>query len=649
MKYDRNYTASFVAGLAAFSATVGNHAVAEEATRDEIVITASRVPLKTYQVGNAFTVIAGEDLENRQIRVLSDALRSVPSLALSSSGSVGGLTQIRIRGSEANQVLVVLDGIEVNDPSFGSEFDFSSLLAHEVERIEVLRGPQSALWGSDALAGVINIVTKEGKKGVQLQAFGEGGSFATGQTGAALRGGGEKYDFALSSSFLRTDGINTSVSGSEKDGYKNITGAAKANIQLFDNLKAGFTGRFTTGRSEFDDAAFGPPTDADLETKRREAYGRLFATLSLIEDAWQNTFSATILDTKADNFLGGVQAPEGTTGQRIKYELLSTLAFQTTVGHTLDHKANFLLERETEKFTQSGTPFTFFGSLFDPNQEQENTANSIAGEYHIGFEDSFYITGAVRFDKNDLFDNQTTYRATASYRLPIIDARLHGSYGTGAKDPTFIDLFGFFPTQFAGNPDLQTETSQGWDIGLERDFFNGRARVDLTYFKANLENEITSIFPLVGLPTVDNDTETSRRQGIEVSIFAEPMENWTLRFSYSHLDATEGGEQEIRRPRTLLSAQSDLAFANGRGNFTVSLDYNGDQRDDDFTFFPATRVVLDSFALLDIAASYDVTDQVTLFGRVENALDSDYQEVFGFETRGVGVFGGIKVNLDWQS
>lgn len=629
-------------------ATFASNAIATEQKRDEIIVTASRTPLDADKVGSAFTIITGAELEKRQIRIVSDALRSVPSLAVSRSGSVGGLSQVRIRGAEANQLLVVLDGIELNDPSFGSEFDFSSLLAHEVERIEVLRGPQSALWGSDALAGVINIVTKDGKDGVQLQTFGEGGSFATGQVGGALRGAGERFNFALSSSFLRTDGIDTSETGSEKDGYRTATGAAKGSVQLTDFLEFGLVGRYTSGRAEFDDTSSGPPVDADLETKRREAYGRLFATLSFFDDTWTNTFSANISDTRNTNFDSGVQSTAGTEGQRVKYDLLSTANYTLDIGLPLDHRASLLLEREVEKFTQTGTPFMLFGSLFDPNQDQENAANSVAGEYHIGFENLVYLTGAIRFDENDLFDNQTTYRTTASLRVPLVDVRLHGSYGTGAKDPTFTELFGFFPTQFLGNPNLEAETSRGWDIGGERDFFNGRARVDVTYFNSRLRNEITTDFS-GPLPTPINETQISRREGVEVSVNARPLDYWSLTASYSYLRAREGGEREIRRPNTLISFQSDLAFDDGRGNLNLSLNYNSDQLDDDFSTFPATRVGLDSFVLLDIAGSYEVTDHVTLFGRVENVLDADYQEVLGFETRGIGAFGGLKVDFDWQT
>ena len=630
--------------------TVSNDVHADTQLRDEIVISASRTPLDADKVGSAFTVLSGAELDHQQIRVLSDALRSVPSLAVSRSGSVGGLSQIRIRGAEANQALVVLDGIELNDPAFGSEYDFGALLAHEIERVEVLRGPQSALWGSDALAGVVNFVTKQGQEGLQLQAFGEGGSFATAQLGGAVRGAGDGYNFALSTAFLRTDGINTSVMGSEKDGYRNATGAAKANFELTDSLSLGLVGRYTTGRSEFDDAGSGPPVDADLESKNRQAYGRVFLDFNLFDDLWTNRASFTIADTSGINYQDGLRIADGTEGQRLKYDFLSSVNFQTDVGTVLDHRATLLLERETEKFTQTGTAFTSFGTFFDPNQNQKESSNSIAGEYHLGLGDLAYLTAAVRFDDNDRFENQTTYRGTASVRVPVIDVRLHGSYGTGAKDPSFTELFGFFSNQFIGNPNLRTETSRGWDIGGEKEFFDGRAVVDVTYFNATLKNEISTIFPPPAfIATPVNDTDTSRREGIEVAVQANPLDIWALRFSYSHLRATESGATEIRRPETLLSFQSDLSFAEGRGNLNLSLDYNSDQLDDDFSTFPATRLVLDSFVLLDIAGSYRVTDNVTMFGRVENVLDADYQEVFGFETRGIGAFGGIKVDFDWQT
>ena len=235
----------------------------------EIVVSASRVPQQAKAVGSSVTVITAEEIERKQARVVSDLLRQVPGVAVHRSGTMGTLTAVRIRGSEHGHTLVIIDGVKVNDPSnSGATFDFADLLAADIERIEILRGPQSGLYGSDAIGGVINIITKRGRGPATASLTVEGGSFRTGNISAGLRGGGDGYHFSLGGTGFRTSGISV-ASGAEKDGYRNQTYNAKVGADLIENLDLELFGRYVKSRVETDN----PPIDNNDKTVCRPRHG----------------------------------------------------------------------------------------------------------------------------------------------------------------------------------------------------------------------------------------------------------------------------------------------------------------------------------------------------------------------------------------
>ncbi|MCP5459655.1 MAG: TonB-dependent receptor [Gammaproteobacteria bacterium] len=612
----------------------------------ETVVTASRVETPLEQVGSSITVITAEELQQQQTRLVSDILQEVPGVSVSRLGPTGSLTQVRIRGAEANQTLVIIDGVEVNDPATGSEFDFAHLLATDVERIEVLRGPQSALWGSDALGGVVNIITKRGQGPFKGWASLEGGSFGTWEAQGNASGSGERYNYSLSAAHYASDGISAAPGGSENDGYSNNTYFFKGGITPVENLTFNAVGRYVSGRTEYDPQDFAyPPTptygqiiDGDNEQSTDQFYGLLQGKLSLYDGRWEQVVNAGLTDTDNDFFEDGLRT-SGNQGKRIKYDYQSNVYFDAdNASHTLVLAA----ERQKETFKQrGGTPDDL------SNQDQEMISYGYVAEYRLGLWDQLFLSGAARYDDNDRFQDKTTYRLTGAYVHPDSATRFHTSYGTGIKNPTFTELFGYYPGSFVGNPDLKPEQSRGWDVGVEQPFSDGDWVADLTYFHTDLEDEIITVFDSeTFLSSVANEQGKSRRQGVELSLKANLWDGLSVTGAYTYTDSKDpDGAQEVRQPRNAASLDVNYRFLDNRANVNLGIVYQGERKDLDFTTLPSGQVTLDDYTLVNLRGTYRINDHWRVFGRIDNLLDTDYQDVFGYNTSGIGVYAGFEASL----
>lgn len=609
---------------------------------DELVVTASRVATPQEQVGNSLTVITAAQLEQQQIRLVSDALRLVPGLAVNRSGGTGTLTRVRIRGAEDNHTLVLIDGIEANDPAFGSTFDFAHLLSSEIERIEVLRGPQSALWGSDAIGGVVNIITKSGNGPAKVRASLEGGSFGTLQGSASISGGDRQFNYALGASRLVTDGVSVAPHGSEEDGYHNSSFNLKLGAQPLEGLNLDLVTRYTRARAETDpqdynfppSATFGQVIDGDDINHSEQLYSRLQGTLQLGQ--WTQRVGLAVTDTQNEFFSDGAKT-NSTDGRKRKLDYQSSYQFGER-DH--QHTVVFAAEHEREEFHQRGQT-----ADAPSNQDQSMTNTGLIGEYRIGLWEQLFLSAAVRRDHNDFFDDATTYRLSAAYLLDS-GTRLHSSYGTGVTNPTFTELFGYYPDTFVGNPNLKPEKARGWDIGVEQPFWDGQVVLDLTYFRSTLSDEIVSTFDMgTYMSSVDNGAGRSHRQGLELSAKAALRDNLDLNASYTYTDSTDASDQdELRRPRHV--ASMDLAYRwDDRTRVNLNVAYNGQQYDNDYATTPETRVTLADYTLVTLGANYRLNPQLELYGRVENLLDQDYQDVYGYATPGIGAYMGIKAEF----
>ncbi|TVR99041.1 MAG: TonB-dependent receptor [Rhodospirillales bacterium] len=628
-------------------------AVAQEGvtTLPPTVVTASRVPQDPATVGSAVTVITRQELEQKQTRFVSDVLRDVPGLAVSRTGTFGAETAVRIRGAEANHTLVLIDGIKANDPAAGNTFRFETLLADDIERIEIVRGPQATLFGSNAIGGVINIITRRGAGPLRVDGRAEGGSFATFDGSAAVSGGDDRVNARLSVAGLRTDGINISPEGSEKDGTSNVTVDSKIGLTPADFFEIDGVFRYTRTWLEFDDfsgtrdlpgiGTVFVPEDADNQSKRHLFYGRGQAKLILLDGMWENTAGFSYVRSESENFSDGTLISDFNTDKRI-FDYQANVNFTTDVVVPATHGLSAIVEHEVQDGDRFG---------FGPRVSFDAITNvGFAGEYRLGLWDRLFLTGGARFDRNDRFENFTSPRVTGAYVHRETGTRIRASWGEGVQNPTLTELFGFFGT-FVGNPDLRPESSEGWDVGIEQSLLSDRVTVDVAYFQNRITDFISSEFvPALGVSQPINVPGTSRARGVEVALGAELWPGLTFRGAYTFTE-TRGpdGFQLPRRPKHLGSATVNYAFlpdeaGRNRANVNLDIRHSGRQRDTAFLvpFFQRERVWLDSFTLVNLAARYEVLPGLAVVGRIENLLNQDYEEVFGFQSPGIGAFGGIQ-------
>lgn len=601
-----------------------------------ITVTASREAVPLALSGTALTVIDRDTIEALSLPLVKDYLTLSPSVSVTQSGPLGAQTQVRIRGAEANHTLTFIDGIDVTDPASSGEFRYETLLADGVERIEILRGPQSALWGSQAIGGVINILTRS-DEGL----FGEvqGGSLGTLRGGV---GGGATLGAATTisgqASYLRSSGYDIADVGGDRDGHDNFTIHAKLASKPTENTTFSFVGRYVTSESEFDDFDYGlgVPADAPLSTRSRQLALRAQGGITVLDDRWSHLVSALYTDTANINRDDG-QFQNQSDGGRYTLRYQTSLGFET--GDAI-HRLTAALEHDRERFESIDA---------DPNalsnQSRSRSQTSVVGEYRLDFADWLGGGIAVRHDWNNRFADATTVRATAAVR-PGGGFALHGSYGTGVADPTFFDLFGFFPGFFVGNPDLTPERSTSWDVGAG--WANDMVALDVTWYSATLDEEIVSTFDSVTfLSGVANATGRSLRKGLEVSASATPAKGVMLRATYAYLDATEQQVsaglrlREVRRPRH--SGSVTASYAGDVFDIAASAAITGARDDTDFALFMPVR--LDSYALVTLAGAWHASPQVDVTARIENAFDATYQDVFAYRTPGITAHAGVRFRL----
>lgn len=627
--------------LAVAASSIAFQAQAQE-TLEPIIVTADKIPTKAQSVGSSVTVITGKEMAEKNIVYVTDYLKQVPGVALYQNGVRGGVSRVFLRGAEDNQTLVLINGIEVNDPALGGAFDFAHLLAADIEKIEVIRGSQSALWGSDAIGGVINIITKTtpDTKGLSGNYRFEYGDLDSRFAHISTSYGHELTNLVFSLQGERTTGESASELGTEDDGYENLTLDLTSTTNLNDQTVLTLYGRYVTSETEFDGSDFSDPAsptfgrlvDMDNESDTDQVYTKAEIDWTSEDESYQQILGYQYTDTE-NRFDQGTISEFNSDKDKIYYQLNN---FRKLGKGFFEGDYAFTFGYDYEDETYDQVSFT--------NQNQSFEQHGFVWQAQSDLNNGLTVTGSVRYDENDNFKDEVTYRASSSYKLN--DAtRFHGSYGTGVKNPGFTELFGFSPDSFIGNPNLRPEKSDSFDIGVENKFFNDRITTDVTYFNIDLEDEIVSTFdPVTFLSGVDNLAEDSERQGVELSLLMNVTDNWFVRSSYTYLDA-EGpdGQEELRRPEHIFSVSSDYKFK--KGQVGIEVIYTGDSLDNDFSTSPASVQELDDFTIVNISGQYPLTDNLKLTGRVDNLTDEDYQTVVGFNSLGIAAYVGLQGNF----
>ena len=630
---------------------------------------ASTVPVEAPRVGSAVTVVTAQEIRDQGAQTLPDVLRLVPGLAVSQSGGRGGIAQLRLRGAEANHSLVVIDGVPINDVNNG-DADVANLPVDAIERIEVVRGPQSGIWGPNAQSGVVLITTKSGRglARPELTARVEGGSFGTLQGSVSVRGAQGPFYGALSLSGLRSGGTVVAPGTTRPNGSDMGSLNAKVGADLADwfNIEGSLRMVSRTGFYNPANAALGPGFASDPRygfladgTGRgtsTDLQGRVVGTVTLLDGRWIQKFSA---DTSrqgtnaADSYVSAFGFRERqafwSQTERNRADYRSAFTFETPqllgARHTLVAGADITRERFRYFYESDG----FFGPFVNDGfagAGQTRERKGLYGEYLVSLNTGFALSAALRQDWNSSFRNATTWRFTAAQSFDT-GTRLHASVGKGVTNPTFVEQFGFTNT-FVGNPLLKPEQSIGWDVGVEQRWFGGRLTTDITYFRANLENEIVGS----GISVTNLPFSTSR-QGVEASVTARPLDWLRITGSYTYTD-TRSAEQvlgayvfkeALRRPKHAASLSAVASFAEDRGKLTLTVAHNGSMRDRFFGPLGPTDLYLRSYTLVGAQLSYDVTRNVTAYVRGENVFAQRYQEVYGYNAAGAAVYAGLRVRF----
>ena len=636
MKLNKHYSAAFALAVSSFSAQVISDTNAEI---EEVLVSASLIPITASRSANAVTVIDRAQLRNRATVSLSNILRDVPGFSVSQVGVLGSQTQIRVRGAEANHLLVTIDGVEANDPSQGDEFSWGTLTASDIERIEIIRGPQSSLRGSDAVAGVVNIITRSAEKS-SVGLFLESGSWATHHSGFNIGHKQGDFDIRFGLSHIESEGDNIARTGDENDGYRNTTYNIRSGLKLSDQMDISFAARESDGMNQFDaDNDFdGLIEDQDRVSEFENSTMRIQGDYSSKDGTWQHKI--LISQSKSDNAAFADKAKGNVTAS-------TKDQFQYIGSFTWDQGAQTiaaLIEREKEDWMQRGE---ISWGVYDPNQDRERDTDSVAVEYRTDINDHLTLAASARQDDNSEFDSAKTYRAEAIYQLTEA-IRLRSAVGTAVKNPTFTERFGFY-TNFIGNPNLIPEESTSWELGADQLIMGGDLTLSLTIFDAELENEIDGFVydPATFAYTSSNINGTSERKGAELSAVGNISESMSLSAAYTYTDSTgDDAVREVRRPRHIASLNLGWQAAHNL-HLNTNIQFTGEQTDVYFPPFPdpSQVVALSNHTLLNINLNYSATEKLEMYLKLENALNDNYEEVFGYQTLGFGASLGLRYSM----
>ena len=609
------------------------------AKQQAIVVSPTATETPIDQIASSVTVITAKDMERDQRRTAPDALATVPGLNVVQSGGPGGLTSVFMRGTNSNHTKVLIDGIDVSDPSNANRsFDLGQLLTSDIQQIEVLRGPQSGLYGADALGGVISIITKKGEGPPRATGMIEGGSFGTFNQTAALSGSQDRFNYAFNVAHFRATDVPVTPldllpPGQKAIGnnYDNMTYSTKLGVDVNENLTLNAVARYTEATLHFTGDTFDPvtftsfPAAAQSTQTVHQLFTRGEAVWSVLDGRIKNYFGVNYTNHWNYNISPGDFAPTITTGDRVKFD------WHTVTQLAPYHTVIIGAEHETETLQTSTV-----------SAENVNKAGYI--ELQSQFANRLFLVENLRQDDNDRFGEHPTFRLAPALIVPFTETKLKGSYGTGFKAPTLNQLFVSFPAFFFfANPNLKPEESIGYDAGFEQPLFNDRVRFGSTYFHNDITNLIQSVFDSTTFTSTNTNIGKATTEGTENFVAATITDRIRVRADYTFtrtVDATTGLEL-LRRPKEKWSANiiwnpidplTLSATVLHTGSF---IDANRD--------FSIPRLLAPAYTVVNVAADYAVTDQVKVFGRVDNLFNVHYQNPTGFLQPGLGVYGGIRV------
>ncbi len=600
---------------------------------DPIVVTAHRGETPANQVGSSFTVITAEDIaKSGQVQV-ADLLRTVPGLDVVRSGGLGQVASIFIRGANSAHTLVMVDGTEVNDPmSPGNAYDFAHLALENIERIEIVRGPQSTVYGSDAMAGVIHIITKQGRQGHHLGLDLEGRSHGTHREVVRADGRNARLDYSLSASNLESRGYSLSTPEGDKDGYEHRDLSARLGFVLSDNWSLGLITRYADGKADIDGGPGPFGDDPNYWTDAQETQIKAKTNWNLSEGRWLGELSVAMekIDRESVNAVDTahpvdrVNATYAGERQRFNWQNVLKLGEVQLLTVGFDHE-----EDRGDSVYDSDSVFGPYVAVFE---EQKARTSGLYLQDHLTFDDLALTVGG-RFDDHDRFGSKATWRVAGSYRM-VGEAYLKASLGTGFKAPSLFQLY-----SSSGNLELEAEESLGWDFGVQYALPSAQLNLGLSIFSNEYDNLIdfsSATFTYANFGKVDTS-------GLELTLDWRINQSLLLGASFTSTRAEDAqGDQLVRRPRSKANLHASWAI-NKRASTLIELRHVGTRSDFDFVNFTG-KVDLDAYTLVNLGGTLQFGHNIGLSVRVDNLFDEDYDEVFGYTTPGATGSVGLHLN-----
>jgi len=620
------------------------HAVASEG--DSIIVTATRAPLTLDEIPASIAVLDKMAIDRAQDIGVTELLLRTPGVSISRNGGYGTATSLRIRGAESEHTVAVIDGVKLNDPSStGGGFNFTNLLVGDIARIEVLRGPQSILWGSQAIGGVVNIVSASPEKAIEGSFDIEAGSRQTVSARAAVGGKTGPLSWRIGGQRFTTDGISShakAFGGVERDGYRNHNVSGRAELALADNVSVEVRGTYASGRVQFD----GFNADSADYGLNKEFVGYAGVNIDLADGRFRNRIAYGHTDTNRDNFNPTRPRPRSfeADGRNKRWEYQGSFAFSDRIS------AIFGAENERSAF-RSRSPAASLSTPLPAFARGKAELTSAYGQLSVEPLDGMTLNGGVRYDDHDRYGGQTLFAAGGVWRLPT-GTVLRASYGEGFKAPSLYQLFSEY-----GNVALDPEAAEGWEAGVEQSLFASKLVVGASWFDRTTTNQIiynscsgTSTNPMCfvpGDPTTRrfgyySNVARSKAHGVEAAaaltlgaLVLDGNTSWIVAEDRS-VGAANFGKWLPRRPRHTANASVSYAFDFGLA-LGAALRWSGKSFDNASN---ATR--LDDYTLVDLRAEFALSDAVKLFARAENLFDEQYMTAFRYGSLGRSVYAGIR-------
>lgn len=613
----------------------------------DIVVSATGVPTPASEVASSVSVVTQEDIERQQLRTVPQVLQSLPGLNVVQTGGPGGQTSVFIRGTNSNHVKVLIDGIDAGNPSTpNGAFDFGQLLASDLARVEVLRGPQSGLYGSDAIGGVISITTRKGEGPAKFTGYVEGGALGTFNQAASVSGSTERLGYSFNVTHFASTSIPVTPQSlvppgypTNPNSYDNWTYSTRLDLQMTDSLAVNFIARYIDTQLSFTPDTYPPPTYAGIPAAERStSLASMFFTKgegvwTALDGAMNTTFGVSSLNT-SNPTVGPNAGSNGTyQGDRQVYYLRSALDFapgQTLLGG---------FERRTEAMTATTASTDLSANTGD---------TGVYTEWQTRLGDRVFGAANIRYDSDDTFGDHTTYRIAPGILIPETGTTLKGSYGTGFKAPSLYQLY----APYYGNADLKPEESTGYDIGFEQQVFGGKVTFGATYFHNDIENLIS--YDPVTYQNVNISSATTK--GAETFVAWQVTDRLKMRVDYTYTyvigympagtsfgaacaPLTDTSCTPLRRPNNKVSVTADWNPTD-QLNLSATLIYAS-------AWWDIVRLTSDTidqpgYTVVNVAANYAWTPNATVFARIDNLFDQTYQNPNGFLAPGFGAYGGVR-------